>query len=364
MKLAPPAVRQEHATHLEIRLARRRASWYIRDFSRLTRHAFLGLILFAVPLFSQESSSQEPSSDNAPSVASPTAKPDSPPEITAPNQGTTPKPLTPWQILTSGAADNNARRRAEAIAALGTMIPSPRVLRLIEKALDDKDPSIRQVAAMNLGQMHARRSIPKLRKALDDPAPEVSFAAAKALWNMGDRSGREVFIRILSGEKSSSPGLIKGEVEATKKEFEDKRKLAIIGATETASSLFGPAGLGIKVLEEVTRDRSASARAISAILLAHDTSLDGLRELQDALSDKNWIVRAAAAQALGTRRHRDQIQYLRPLLDDDKPAVRFMAAASILRLSSGRKAASDGPADSLNSEARPALGPHGPNTSQ
>src|SRR6202008_2694633 len=139
------------------------------------------------------------------------------------------------------------------------------------------------------------------------------------------------------GEKSSSPGLLKGQVDATKKEFEDKRKLAIIAATEAASSLFGPAGWGIKIMEEVTRDRSASARAMSAILLAHDTSLDGLRELQDALSDKNWIVRAAAAQALGASRHRDQIQYLRPLLDDDKPAVRFMADASIFRLSSGEK---------------------------
>ena len=322
-------------------------------------YAVVGLVLFVAPSFPQASTP-----DEVPQGAPPAANPDTAPQAPAPNQAAAPKPLTPWQVLSSGATDHNARRRAEAIAALGTMVPTPRVLHLIEKALDDKDASIRQVAAMNLGQMHARRSIPKLRKALDDPAPEVSFAAAKALWSMGDRSGREIFIRILSGEKSSSPGLIKGEVEATKKELEDKKKLAIIGATEAASSLFGPAGFGIKILEEVTRDRSASARAMSAILLAHDTSLDGLRELQDALSDKNWIVRAAAAQALGTRRHRDQIQYLRPLLDDDKPAVRFMAAASILRLSSGKKAESDGPSDSLNSEARPALGPHGPNTSQ
>ena len=322
-------------------------------------HAFLGLLLLVAPSFPQESSTEQTPPDTPP-----VAKPETPPQPAETDQATTPKPATPWQILTSGATDNNAKRRAEAIAALGTMAPTPHVLHLIEKALDDRDSSIRQVAAINLGQMHARRSIPKLRKALEDPAPEVSFAAAKALWNMGDRSGREIFIRILSGEKSSSPGLIKGEVAARKKDFEDKRKLAIIGATEAASSLFGPAGLGIKIVEEVTRDRSSSARAMSAILLGRDTSLDDLRELQDALSDKNWIVRAAAAQALGASRHRDQIQYLRPLLDDEKPAVRFMAAASILRLSSKEKAASHGPADSLKSEARPALGPQGPNTSQ
>ena len=179
---------------------------------------------------------------------------------------------------------------------------------------------------------------------------------------MGDRTGRDVFIQVLSGEKSSSAGLLKGEVEVTKKKLPDPGKLAITGAKEAASSLFEPAGWGFKVMDEVSQDRSASARAMSAILLGPDATLDGLRELQDALSHKNWIVRAAAAQALGSSRHRDQIQYLRPLLQDDKPAVRYIAAASILRLSSGEATADR--ANSLKSEARPAFGPRGPNTSQ
>jgi hypothetical protein len=335
--------------------SRRRDSIFYKQSVRFSACAFIGVLLFLLPTFAQTSTAPETPSTS--SQESTTASP------TEPNQPTKPEPQ-PWQILTSGADDHNAMRRAEAIAALGTMAPSTRVVRLIEKALDDKDSSIRQLAATNLGQMRARRSIPKLRKALSDPSPEVSFAAAKSLWNMGDHTGREVFIRILSGDKSSSPGLFKGEVEATRKEFQDKRKLAIIGATEAATSLFGPAGWGIKIVEEVTRDRSASARAMSAMLLSRDPSLDGLRELQDALSDKNWIVRAAAAQALGASRHREQIQYLRPLLDDDKSAVRFMAAASILRLSSGEKAAPTDPTNPLKSDARPALGPRGPNPTQ
>ena len=359
MKSASPVVIQKHANHCSARAAQRWRPACDRYSSQICAHTFLALLLFVLPSFPQTSTP-----GNTPPVAPSDAEPATSPESEVREQHTPPERQHPWQILTSGATDHNSMRRAEAIAALGTMAPSPRVLHLVENALDDKDSSIRQLAAMNLGQMRARRSIPRLKKALNDPSPEVSFAAAKSLWNMGDHSGRDVFIRILSGEKSSSPGLIKDEVEATKKKFDDKRKLAIIGATEAASSLFGPAGWGLKIVEEITRDRSASARALSAILLSHDTSLDGLRELQDALSDKNWIVRAAAAQALGASRHRDQIQYLRPLLDDDKPAVRFMAAASILRLSSKGKAAAAEPANSLKSEARPALGPRGPNTSQ
>jgi HEAT repeat protein len=236
-------------------------------------------------------------------------------------------------MLAAGAANRNPMRRAEAIAALGTMGPKRRAVHLIEAALADKDPSVRQRAAKSLGEMRARTSIPKLKEALNDDSPEVGFAAAKSLWDMGDRSGRDVFIQILSGEKSSSPGMVKGELQATKKKFQNPAGLAMIGAKEAASSLFGPAGWGIKIMEEVTKDRSASARAMSASLLAADATQDTLHELNDALTDKNWIVRAAAAQALGASQHRDQIPNLQPLLDDDKPAVRYMAAASILRLS-------------------------------
>ncbi len=273
-------------------------------------------------------------------------------------------PPTPWQILATGASTHNALRRAEAVAALGTIGPNHRVVALLEKALVDSDPSIRQLAARTLGEIQARASIPKLRQALKDDSPQVGFAAAKSLWTMGDHSGRAVFIQILSGQKSSSDGLLKGGLQSTREKFQDPKNLAIIGAKEAASSLFGPAGWGITIMEEVRKDRSASARAMSAILLGPDATLDALHELQDALNDKNWIVRAAAAQALGTSHHRDQIQYLRPLLEDDRPAVRYIAAASIVRLSNSELGTAADRATPLKSEARPALGPKGPNTSE
>jgi HEAT repeat protein len=215
----------------------------------------------------------------------------------------------------SGAANNE---NAQAIAALGTAGTQRKVVRLVERALDDNDPSIRELAARTLGEMRAGSSpTPKLTKALNDDSADVSFAAAKSLWAMGNRAGREDFPEILAGEKSSSGGLIKNELQATRKRFQGPNGLAVMGAKEAAASLFGPAGWGIKVMEEITQDRSASARATSAILLGPDATLDSLRQLQDALNDKNWIVRAAAAQALGVGRHREQIPILQPLLQDD-----------------------------------------------
>jgi HEAT repeat protein len=271
-----------------------------------------------------------------------------------------------WEVLSSGAKNKNSIRRAEAIAALGTLAPTRGVVRLVERGLEDKDAGIRELAARTLGEMRARSAIPKLTNALDDPSGEVSFAAARSLWRMGDRTGREVFLELLAGEKSSTGGpggLIKNQFQATRRRFDDPKSLAVIGAKEAASSLFGPAGWGIKIMEEITQDRTASARAMSAILLGPDANPDSLRQLQDALNDKNWIVRAAAAQALGASRRRDQIKFLQLLLQDDKPAVRCMAAASILRLSSGRAVAVSS-ADPSTAEARPAFDPGGPKSFQ
>lgn len=264
--------------------------------------------------------------------------------------------LSPWKTLSTGASDRNSSRRAEAIQALGTLHSSPRAIRVIEKALaDDEDSSIRAIAAKVLGDMGARSTIPSLRKSLKDESIGVRFQAAKSLWMMGDRSGRLVLIQILAGEKSASPGVIKSQLDSAKKELEDPKKLAMDGAMGAASSLFGPAGWGIKIMQEMTHDRSAPARATSAILLGPDPSLDGLRELEDALTDKSWIVRAAAAQALGAAQHRGAIPSLLPLLRDSKPPVRYMAAASILRLSNPGSRRASVPGKSV-SEPRPVFG--------
>ena len=280
---------------------------------------------------SSEPKSQHATSPSDESTAQKSSKAD---QTQRENDATDQPALSPWKTLEIGISDHNSARRAEALQALGTLGSSARAIRVVASILaSDQDSSIRVIAAQVLGEMNARSAIPSLRKSLKDESMGVRFQAAKSLWAMGDRSGRPILIQILAGEKSTSPGLIKSQLDSAKKEFEDPKKLAMYGAMEAASSLFGPAGWGIKVMQEVTHDRSAPARATSAILLGPDPSLDGLRELEDALTDKNWIVRAAAAQALGSTHHRAAISSLRSLLHDSKPPVRYMAAASIIRLS-------------------------------
>ena len=308
-----------------------------------------------------QSEPEQPSQASAPATARSGAQTEDKPAPSERSEETShPRTsLSPWQLLAEGVTSHTIARRQEALAALGTLGTKSRAIQLVVSALDDKDASIRQLAARNLGQMHAKTAIPRLKEALNDDSAGVSFAAAKSLWDMGDHTGRDVFIEILSGERSHSSDVMKDQLESARKRLQDPRGLAVIGAKEAASSLFGPAGWGIKIVEEITKDRSVSARAMSAAVLGHDSSLDAIKELDDALDDKNWIVRTAAAQALGECKQPDQIKHLTALLSDDKPAVRYMAAASIIRLSSSKATVgsretgkSSGPATALQAPER------------
>lgn len=238
-----------------------------------------------------------------------------------------------WDILNRGLADGNPLKRAQAITALGGIGPRAQVLDLAEAALLDKDSSVRQTAVAVLGEMKVRRAAPKLRKALDDESPEVSFTAAKALWDMGDRSGREIFWQVLAGERSPSEGAIKGGVRDAKKQLHNPKGLALMGIKESAGALLGPFSLGIGLAEELIKDKSAPARALSAQLLATDPDPNSIHELEQALDDKNAAVRAAVVRSLGRRAGRDAIPRIHPLLADANDAVRYNAAAAVIRLS-------------------------------
>src|SRR5207253_6823025 len=105
---------------------------------------------------------------------------------------------SPWELLTQGAAEENSTKRAQAIGALGTVRTS-QAEKLVEAALSDKDSLVRLTAVTAIADRRSRSAIPKLRAALDDEAGEISFTAAKALWGLGDHSGKELLTGVLWG---------------------------------------------------------------------------------------------------------------------------------------------------------------------
>jgi HEAT repeat protein len=71
-------------------------------------------------------------------------------------------------------------------------------------------------------------------------------------------------------------------------------------------------------------------------MLAHDPDQGAATALVDATGDSSWHVRAAAIDAIGERGDPRLLSAVLPSLDDEKEAVRYAAAAAVLRLSTAK----------------------------
>jgi len=303
--------------------------------------------IFVPEALSGQQSAPPSTSKQAPSSAETQAAPNDkrgqpPAQSKAPAQSAAKEDLsvTAWKLLESGTQSDKARSRSDALSALTVLNSDPKAVSLIEARLEDKEETIRVLAATSLGDIKARSAVPELRKALDDPSAQVSFAAAQALWKMGDRSGRDIFYAVLDGERKTSPGLIKTKVKTAKQEMHDPKALALIGINEASGAFLGPFSMGVSMIEEYAKNTSAPVQAVCAQLLAMDDSRRTTDELEDALWDKNWAVRAAAARALAKLNDRKALKQLTDMMENDKQeSARFVAAAAIIRLSEGNRAA-------------------------
>jgi HEAT repeat protein len=239
-----------------------------------------------------------------------------------------------WEMLVTTATDPKPERRMEAISALGTMTTDQNAVRMVEGALVDKDRDVRNLAAVTLGEMGSRRSIPKLKQALEDEAPEVAFAAARSLWQLGDKSGRGIIEEVLGGDRSASRGAVSQNLDRMRKFVSDPKGLVLFGLREGIGSVAGPYAMGMTVVQEFTKDRSVAARVVSANMIANERNRHSLPLLREALRDGNWVVRLTAAKGIAQLRDRSAIQALQGNIDDkdEKLAVKLMAAASILNL--------------------------------
>ena len=237
-----------------------------------------------------------------------------------------------WTCLREGLSDKDADRRVQAIYALGTLGIQSDIVPMIQARLQDKDSLVRQAAAKTLGDLQASQSIPNLQTALDDKSAAVSFTAAQALWHMGDQSGTSILAQVLAGERGVSPGLIHTEWHDMHEQLHNPTSLAEFSAVQAAGAFLGPAGFGLAAVEELARDKTAGARAASATMLGSGTDSGDRKILEQALNDKSWLVRAAAAEALGQAGDQSDIDKLLPMMDKGRPAVRYKAAAAIVRL--------------------------------
>ena len=266
--------------------------------------------------------------------------------LTGPRLAAAPRPPKPtpgsitqaWETLGALATSNSAQRRRYAIGALALIAGrQTKARKLMERALAyDKEADVRSYAASALGEAKIRAAMPALRSALRDSNVRVAFAAAKALFEMGDHSGSPLLRQVLTGEVNQAPGLVEGALSDARKTLHDPKQLAMIGINEAAGALLGPASLAITVAEQSLRDKGATARALSARLLAADRSTASRQALIEGLGDSNVLVRVASCQALAMQGDRSSLPHIEVLLGGKDEAARAMAAAAVLRLSSRR----------------------------
>ncbi len=243
---------------------------------------------------------------------------------------------TAWEVLRQGVTEKNVDKHRQALTAIGSIGPTPEGVQLLEQALkDDMDPLIRQTAAAVLGQMKAQQAVPALKDAMDDEEGEVAFAAAKALWDLGDKSGRALIEDVLTGQEKTTEGMVNGTARAAKRKMHDPKGLTILGLKEASGAVLGPFNLGIIVTEQAFKQNaSAPGRTLAISVLAEECDAQTVRLLDWSFTyDKNWTVRAAAAKGLGKCGSPDAIPKLETALSNSNAAVKAMSAAAIIRLS-------------------------------
>jgi len=236
-----------------------------------------------------------------------------------------------WSMLSDAMADaKHPQTRIQSLAALGTL-RAPRSEKMIVDAMADPDVDVRTAAALAAGQTRDRNLTTPLRNLLDDKEPQVAFTAASTLWKMNDKSGEDILMAVVDGDRSASPTLVHGTEHKIDSDLHDPGKMARLGAIQGAAMLLGPFGFGITAFEFMRQSGGDLARASAIEQIAQEHTEPIHKELLAALADKDPTVRAAAARGLADYRDSATSIAICALFVDPKNPVRLTSAAAFLR---------------------------------
>ena len=239
---------------------------------------------------------------------------------------------------------------------------------LAASLLTDTAPVARGAAAIALGRIQNRGSVPALTAALGDKAANVRAEAAFALGLIGDSTAARGLVACLSketvptvrervvtalgmvGARSASAALARS-LRAPRGAERDAAALA--AARSKDSSLVDPLSAaandkrpetrwrvayalgrigdrrGAPALRRLSTDKVEIVRYQAARALGDVGDSTAAARLVALLADPAWRVRVNAAHALGVLKTRRDARSLRPLLQDSNPHVRWEAALAL-----------------------------------
>jgi HEAT repeat protein len=234
-----------------------------------------------------------------------------------------------WTLLDEGAANSSYEKRSKVMASLGVIKDDPEAERMAIKGLSDDRPEVRAAAAAALGDIGNKSATPELHKMFKDKDVTVIMASARALLDLGDNSGYQVYYAILMGETKTGTGLL----EEQKKMLKDPQKMAQFGF-ETGIGFIPFAGMGWSAFKMLRKDDTSPVLAASAITLATDPDpKSGEALATTAETNKSWIVRAAALNAIAKRGNPALLDSAAKCMVDEREEVQYAAAGAVIRLS-------------------------------
>jgi len=309
--------------------------------ARLSSAALLFALALAHPTLAQNGTQPPPAAPPAASDSQTTPSADddtAPPALPADRTRRTVAQNTDeaWSMLKTAAADpKKPEIRAQAVTAIGTIQASRIAHKLLSDALVDSSIDVRIAAILAVGNTKDKGLYGKLREMLDDKEPAIAFTAAVTLWKTGDRSGEDILMAVIDGDRKTDAGLIKGSERSADKDLHSPTKMANLAARQGIPMLFGPAGYGFAAWDFTHQHGGEDPRVTSIKLLAQEKTANVHNSLLAALSDKDPQVRAAAANALGDSRDKTTAVNLLITFSDAKLSVRLVGAAAYIRTTSG-----------------------------
>jgi HEAT repeat protein len=307
----------------------------ISSCARLSSAALLFVLLSAHPALAQNGTQPATSPAAAqPATADATPDDNAPPAAAVDRTRRTVKQNTEeaWGILKTAAADHHPETRALAVAAVATIQDSRLTHKLISDGLVDSDLDVRTAAILAVGATKDKSLYGKLREMLDDKEPQIAYTAAITLWKAGDKSGEDILMAVIDGERKTDVGLIKGTERDADKEAHSPSKMANLAIRQSISMFAGPAGYGLTAWDYTHKHTGENPRVTALDLLSQEKTANVHNSLLAALDDKDPQVRTAAARALGDYRDKSTAVNLLTTFTDGKMPVRLIGAAAYIRV--------------------------------
>jgi HEAT repeat protein len=214
------------------------------------------------------------------------------------------------------------------------------------KALSDKNVFIQKKSVEDLVKI-GKDAVPQLINSLESNDRDTCANAVEALGLIGDVSAVTPILKILDkhtnikgyevlGDQYIRINSIKALGKLKAKEavpvLEDiMQKKRIIDKAWCLTALYqiDPSDSRLESIFNMAKNDDPTVRNVIIRFISDLNDARVLPKLKEALSDKEWYVRDSAVQGIGKIGGKEQIDWLKPLLDDPVPIVAETAKISI-----------------------------------